>query len=124
MSDQPARARQDLARTPFVVWLWGAPALIAIGASVLVNTNTVSLPVAGALWTVATAWIGLGCAINARHCGRVHCAIDGVLLSLLSVGGLLNLLGIVSFDWNGYWAAFWAIVVASFLVEVCWRRYM
>ncbi len=124
MSDQPTPARRDLARTPSVLWLWGAPALIAIGASVLFNTGGVSLPVAGTLWTLATAWAGLGCAVNARQCGRVHCAIDGILLPLLSMGGLLRVLGIVGFDWNAYWAAFVAIIGASFLAEIVWRRYL
>lgn len=116
-------ARQDLAHTPSVLWLWCAPACVAIGASVLVNNRTVSITVAGALWTLATAWIGFGCAINARHCGRVHCVIDAILFPLLSLAGVLNVLGIVSFNWNLYWVTFGVILAASFVPELVWRKY-
>jgi hypothetical protein len=116
-------ASNDLARTPSILWLWGAPVAVAIAGSVLNSLHIVSLTGAGILWTVATAWIGVGCVINARHCGRVHCRIDGVLFPLLSVGGLLNVLGIVSFSWNAYWIVFLVMLGASFIPELFWKRY-
>ncbi len=124
MPDGPARSRPDLAHTPSVLWLWCAPAVIAIGASFLVNNHAVSLSVAGALWTIATAWIGIGCVINARHCGRVHCAIDGVLFPLLSLCGLLNIVGVLAFSWNLYWAIFFVILGVSFAPELFGRKYL
>jgi hypothetical protein len=68
-------------------------------------------------------WIGVGCVINARHCGRVHCRIDGILFPLLSVVGLLNVIGIVSLSWNVYWLVFLLILGASFIPELVWKRY-
>jgi hypothetical protein len=123
VADRQIGAREDLARTPSIVWLWGLPLAMVITASVLNGIHILSLTGAGILWTVATAWIGVGCAINARHCGRVHCRIDGVLFPLLSLVGLLNVLGIVSFNWNIYWAAFLVILAASFVPEVFWKKY-
>jgi hypothetical protein len=96
---------------------------IVITGSVLNGIHILSLTGAGILWTVATAWIGIGCVINARHCGRVHCRIDGVLFPLLSLVGLLNVLGIVSLNWNVYWAIFLVILGASFVPEVFWKKY-
>ncbi len=123
VGDRRIGAREDLSRTPSIVWLLGVPVAIVITGSVLNGTHTLSLTGAGILWTVATAWIGVGCVINARHCGRVHCRIDGILFPLLSLVGLLNVLGLVSLNWNVYWAIFLVILGASFLLEVFWKKY-
>jgi len=116
-------AQADLARTPSIIWLWGAPVTMIIVASVLNGIGILSLTGAGVLWTLATAWIGAGCVINARHCGRVHCRIDGVLFPLLSVVGLLNVVGVLRLNWNVYWAIFVLMLAASFVPEFIWKRY-
>jgi hypothetical protein len=97
---------------------------VAIGASILEGDHTVSLTAAGVLWTAATLWIGLGCAWNARVCGRVHCFVDGVLLPVLAIVGALNVASVIAISWNLYWAAFIVIIVASFVPEVLGRRYI
>jgi hypothetical protein len=114
----------DLLRTHSWLWLWCVPACAAIGASLLQARDVLSVPATGALWAAATLWIGLGCAVNARRCGRVHCLIDGVLFPLLAVSGLLNVLGIVTFSWNAYWAAFFVILLVSFIPEIVWKKYI
>jgi hypothetical protein len=65
----------------------------------------------------------VGCYINGRSCGRVHCKIDGILLPALSVAGVLNVLALVSFSWSAFWGAFLLILFASFLPELFWKRY-
>jgi hypothetical protein len=117
-------AQEDLARTPSIIWLWGAPVAMVITASLLNGIGILSLTAAGVLWTLATVWIGIGCVINARVCGRVHCRIDGVLFPMLSLVGLLNVVGVVSFSWNAYWAIFLVILAASFVPEFFWKRYL
>jgi ABC-type uncharacterized transport system ATPase subunit len=42
---------------------------------------------------------------------------------LLSVVGLLRVLGLFAFSWNLYWAIFLAILGASFVPELVWRKY-
>lgn len=106
------------------MWLWCVPACVALGASLLRARGVLSLPVAGALWAAATLWIGLGCTLNARRCGRVHCIIDGALLPALAAIGLLNVLGIVTFSWSVYWGAFFVVLVVSFISEVVWKKYI
>lgn len=123
VADRQIGAQEDLARTRSIIWLWGAPLAMVITASVLNGIGILSLTGAGVLWTLATAWIGIGCDINARHCGRVHCRIDGVLFPLLSLVGLLNVVGIVSINWNAYWAVFLVILAASFVPEFFWKKY-
>ena len=123
VSDRPDGSEEDLARSPSIIWLWGVPIAIIITGSVLNGVHVLSLTSAGIMWTIATLWIGIGCVINAWHCGRVHCLIDGVLFPLLSLVGLLNVLGIVSLNWNAYWAIFLVILGLSFVPELVWKKY-
>lgn len=123
LADRQIGARRDIAHTPSIVWLWGAPVAMVLTASVLNGIQILSLTGAGILWTIATAWMGIGCVINGRQCGRVHCRIDGVLLPLVSVIGLLDVVGIVSLNWNLYWAIVLAILAASFVPEILWKKY-
>jgi len=82
-----------------------------------------SLTARDVVWVVAVAWAGTGCLTNARSCGRVHCRIDGILFPVLSIIGALNLLSVISFDWNLFWSAFVVILVASFVPEWTWKKY-
>jgi hypothetical protein len=75
------------------------------------------------IWVVGVAWAGVGCFLNGRSCGRVHCRIDGILLPLLSIAGVLNVVSVVSFDWNLFWLAFILILSASFVPELTWKKY-
>lgn len=34
-------------------------------------------PVRAAIWTIALAWMGSACILNARRCGRTHCRFTG-----------------------------------------------
>jgi hypothetical protein len=81
------------------------------------NGHGLPFTVDGILLTLATAWIGAACSINGRGCGRIHCTIDGVLLPLLSLVGLLNLLAVTSFGWAAYTNALTIIVILSFVAE-------
>jgi hypothetical protein len=96
---------------------------MAFAASAAYQASALSLVFTGILWTGSVAWAGVGCFINGRSCGRVHCTIDGVLLPLLSIAGALNVLSIVSFSWGLFWTAFLAILVLSFVPEFIWKKY-
>jgi cation transport ATPase len=114
-----SRKQRDLLRTWSAVWLWCVPILIVIVASNLYNGHRLSFTIAGILLTVATLWIGAACYGNGRHCGRLHCKIDGILLPLLSLVGLLNLLhtAMFTFGWAAYTNVLAVIVVLSFVAE-------
>jgi hypothetical protein len=58
-----------------VLW-WGLPIVIGIAAGPL------QLPLADAafIWAAAFAWMGTGCVLNARRCGRLHCFFSGPIL--------------------------------------------
>jgi len=92
---------------------------VVIAASSLYNGHQLSFTIAGIILTVATLWIGAACYVNGRHCGRLHCKIDGILLPLLSLAGLLNLLHTpgFAFSWAAYTNVLAVIVVLSFVAE-------
>jgi hypothetical protein len=123
-SRQQLRRPSDRLLGPSAFWLWCVPGCIAIAASILQGDRTLSLRASGIIWTAATLWIGLGCAWNARACGRVHCFVDGVLLPVLAIVGVLNVVNAISISWNLYWAAFGIIVVVSFIPEVFGKKYI
>ena len=103
--------------------LWGVPAVLVIGASAAYGASALSLTLRGVVWVSAVAWAGIGCLVNGLSCGRVHCRIDGVLFPILSIIGGLNVLSVISFDWNLFWLAFVAILVGSFVPEYTWKKY-
>jgi hypothetical protein len=121
-SSQPSRGR-NLERPPWCYLLWGVPVVLVIGAGIAYGESVLSLTARGVVWVVAVAWAGIGCLINGRSCGRVHCRIDGILFPLLSIIGLLNVLSITSFNWNLFWLAFFLILVGSFVPEWTWKKY-
>ncbi len=52
-------------------WVWGLP-IVAIVAGLLVD-----VPARTAIWTIALAWKGAACILNARRCRRTHCRFTG-----------------------------------------------
>jgi len=120
-SSPPSRGR-NLERAPRCYLLWGVPAVLVIGASTAYGESVLSLSTRGVLWVAAVAWAGTGCLINGRSCGRVHCRIDGILFPLLAIAGALNVLSVISFDWNLFWLVFLVILMGSFVPEWTWKK--
>jgi hypothetical protein len=121
-SRQPSKGRSYEA-PPWCYLLWGVPAIIIVGADLAYQDFLLSATATGALWVLSVAWIGAGCFINGRSCGRVHCKIDGIAFPVLTFIGVLNLLSIISFDWSFFLLAFLIVLVASFVPELTWKRY-
>lgn len=83
-------------------------------------------------WTVGIlasgfAWMGVGCAINARRCGRRHCFYASPILLLGAVLVLLVGCSVVDFDPDGLiyvtWGTF-AGVLLTFLPERLFGKYL
>ena len=121
-SSQPSRGR-NLERAPWCYLLWGVPAVLVVVASAAYGASILSLTGRGVVWVIAVAWAGVGCFLNGRSCGRVHCKIDGIAFPLFAIVGALNVLSVVSFDWNLFWLAFIVILVGSFVPEWTWKKY-
>ena len=110
-------------RAPWCYLLWGIPIVMAIAANEAFLYNLIPFFVTEILWVASIAWIGTGCLINGRSCGRVHCRIDGIAFPILSIVGVLNIFSIISLSWSLFWLAAFAILVASFIPEWTWKKY-
>lgn len=104
-----------------VLW-WGLPLAAGWTADVL----RPPAPVEAAVWAAALAWMGTGCALNARRCHRLHCYIAAPILLLGAAGVLLVALGIAplgagtaSYLINGTLL----LALLSFLIEPIWGKY-
>src|SRR5690242_20257816 len=106
-SSLPIVHARNLEVPPWCYVLWGVPALIASVSSYAYGHSLLTV-------TLSVAWIGIGCFLNGRSCGRVHCLIDGVGFPALAVVGALGVLSVVAMSWGLFWLAFFAILAVSF----------
>jgi hypothetical protein len=47
------------------------------GSAAIVAGLLAPIPARTAIWTVALAWMGIACVLNARQCSRTHCRYTG-----------------------------------------------
>jgi hypothetical protein len=122
MVDDAARTSSDwLAgwRTSLLAW-WIPQAAVLIGL-------LVTVPVRAVLWTVALAWMGTACLLNARRCGRTHCRYTGPFYLAMIVPVLALASGVVAVDFYG-WLALAVIILAGskiiwWATERAWGRF-
>jgi hypothetical protein len=114
---------RDWTRQPggALVW-WCIPLGVAAAASLVLS----SLQIVAVVWTVAFAWMGIGCLLNARRCHRLHCYFSGpvLLLGSLSVGCIG--LGVLTFGPHGLNNAVsltLVLALLSFVPEMIWGKY-
>ena len=67
--DQSPKDWVGSTRTSLLAW-WLPRATIVAGLFAPIPARTV-------IWTVALAWMGIACVLNARQCGRTHCRYTG-----------------------------------------------
>jgi len=120
---QMGRAENDLATRAISFWaLWGAPIAIIFSLNFLrpaIEWTTIIL-------SACLAWMGVGCAINARKCHRRHCYYASPVL--LIGAGMTSLVGfgVVSFGPYGLMYVTWgtfALVLLTFLPEKLLGKY-
>ncbi len=119
----PVINERNLEQPPWCYLLWGAPAVLAFVTSYGYDRYFLSVTEAGIFWTLSVAWIGIGCLLNGRFCGRVHCLIDGISFPLLAIIGVLNILSVIAISWSLFWASFFVILATSFGAELVLGRY-
>jgi hypothetical protein len=124
MNEQPINeGANDWVRRPGMGFVWWC---IPLGVG-LTATYFVPSPRATALvWMVSFVWMGTGCILNARRCGRLHCYISGpafflgaVALALFSAD--VALLGPHSL--NNIVSITLTVALLSFVPEMIWRKY-
>ncbi len=122
MAKIEARRAEDWARSlgGYLI-AWGIPSVILVAAGLLD-------PAARALvWGGVLVWMGAGCLLNARRCGRTHCRYTGPYYLAMIVPVTLLGAGVVP---PGAWA--WWVLGAMILLgakviwlttEVVWGKY-
>ncbi len=120
-SDGAQRAADWLGsfRTSALAW-WIPKAAIAAGL-------LAEAPARTAIWTLALAWMGTACILNARRCGRTHCRYTGPFyLAMIVPVGVIGF-GIVSAGLLG-WLVVGALALSGGMIiwlatERAWGRF-
>lgn len=121
-SDSVACRSKDWSRqyTGLLLW-WGLPLLMGISAGFF----RLSLQGTALVWAAAFAWMGTGCVLNARRCGRLHCFFSGPALWLGAIGALLVGFEVLS-SAHALQYVIWGtagLVALSYLPEAIWGKY-
>jgi hypothetical protein len=122
MTVDTARASRDwLGRVHTNLLAWWIPhAAIVVALFLPVPLRTV-------IWTIALAWMGTACILNARHCGRTHCRYTAPYYLVMMVPVLVLGTGVVSADFSGWLALAAVILLGSKLIwwatERAWGRF-
>lgn len=107
----------DFARGWGIALIWGPPLALVLFAEFASPIFHLMFATTGILAVAGTFWFGIACLTNAVRCGRTHCWVDGSLMPILAVGGLLNLRNLVHFPWNSFFGIWYLIIVVGFLSE-------
>lgn len=113
---------RDLAGTCGSTLLWWGP-----GVALMLITGSMGWWPRVAGWSLALAWFGALCLVNARRCGRLHCYFTGPFFLILAAVVLAVGFRFISFGSNTWGDIVWAAVVGCIalttLPELIWGRY-
>lgn len=100
---------------------WGLPSVILVAGTYFDE------PARAVVWSVALAWMGTACLLNARRCGRTHCRFTGPYFLVLIVPVLLQGFGVLQLGPNAWWILGGAILLGGNLIwcvsEAVWGKY-
>jgi hypothetical protein len=119
----PSSPQNDWARRPgpALIW-WCIPLSLALAFSLTIHASRI---VAG-VWVIALGWMGIGCALNAMRCHRLHCYFSGPILLLGALAA-----GLIGFDvvtlgphaFNDAISLALMLALLSFVPEMVWSKY-
>jgi hypothetical protein len=100
---------------------WGIPSVILIAAGLLDPMQR------AIVWAGVLVWMGMGCLLNARRCGRTHCRYTGPYYLLMLVPVALFGAGVFSLGGWAWWGLGAMILLGSKIIwlitEVLWGKY-
>jgi hypothetical protein len=122
-NDGEACARKDLSgRAGSFLTVWIAPIVLA-GALSLADLSGL---MSAAAWTIAFAWMGAACLVNARRCGRLHCFFSGPILlagAILTGFAALGVVRVEPWAMAAIVTAALCLAALTFGLELIWGRY-
>jgi hypothetical protein len=100
---------------------WGIPSVVLVAAGLLD-------PAPRALvWGGVLVWMGAGCLLNARRCGRTHCRFTGPYYLAMIVPVALLGAGVAAFGAWAWWVLGAMILLGAKVIwlvtELLWGRY-
>jgi len=122
LAKDETQGTKDWARSPAGYLIaWGIPSIVLVAAGLLV-------PAPRALaWAGILAWMGAGCLLNARRCGRTHCRYTGPYYLAMIVPVALLGAGVVPFGAWAWWVLGAMILLGGKVIwlvtETLWGRY-
>ena len=121
----PTGVMKDLSRKPIsFMFGWGIPIIVLLSmnfARGIIPFDGIVAILAGTL-----AWMGTGCLINARRCGRRHCYLAAPVLLAGAAGVLLVAYEKIDLGADGLNIVVWGtglLVGLTFVPEWIWGRY-
>jgi hypothetical protein len=100
---------------------WGIPSVILIAAGLLDPAQR------AIAWAGVLVWMGAGCLLNARRCGRTHCRYTGPYYLLMIVPVALFGAGVLDLGAWAWWGLGGMILLGSKIIwlvtEVLWGKY-
>jgi len=100
---------------------WGIPSIILVAAGLLDPASR------AIVWAGVLVWMGAGCLLNARRCGRTHCRYTGPYYLLMIVPVVLLGAEVVSFGAWAWWGLGAMILLGIKIIwlatEVMWGKY-
>jgi len=100
---------------------WGIPSVILVAAGLLDPAQR------AIAWAGVLVWMGAGCLLNAKRCGRTHCRYTGPYYLLMIVPVALLGAGVFSLGAWAWWGLGAMILLGSKIIwlvtEVLWGKY-
>jgi hypothetical protein len=100
---------------------WGLPSIVVIASGLLEPAPR------AVIWSFALIWMGTGCLLNARRCGRVHCRYTGpyyllLIVPVATLGG-----GVLAAEAWAWWLLGGMILLGGKVIwlvtELLWGKY-
>jgi hypothetical protein len=92
--------------------IWGVP-LATLLISPRIGTRYLVI-----LWPVLLAFMGVGCLLNIRRCGRTHCYVTGPFFLVLAAIALLYGVGVLPLGTRG-WSTLSLLLVLGSVALCC-----
>jgi hypothetical protein len=83
-----------------------------IPKAIIVAAFFIPAPARAGIWIIALIWMGTGCILNSRRCGRTHCRYTGPYYLAMIAPVLVLASGVISVDFYA-WLSLAVLILAE-----------